>query len=180
MPNSSAGKCCPCFHVFFFPLLICVSVYGKEHNNYEQQTIHLWGKMDSVAYLGSKVSLNINRRMTPGRCCWIDDCNWWTPIDAFIHDQACVWRAVLKYLPHLNSFTQLMLCLTQIGPREYDSCYFRRDLRVMCLLPSQLEAMKFSKVGNQNAEELPLFCVFRGNRICLNDPLGNCRGWDCK
>ncbi len=93
------------FSQFIFPLLICISVYGKEHNNYEQQTIHLWREMDSVAYL---VSLNINRRMTSGRCCWIDDCNWWTPIDAFIHDQACVWRAVLKYLPHLNSFTQPM------------------------------------------------------------------------
>ncbi len=104
------------------------------------------------------VGLNINRRMTPGRCCWIDDCNWCTPIGAFIHNQACVWKAVLKYLPHLNSFTQPMLCLTHIGPRENDSCYFRRDLRVMCLLPSQLEAMKF--VGNQNAKELPLGLMF--------------------
>lgn len=109
-PNSSAEKCCLCFHVFFFPLLICISVYGKEHNNYKQQTINLWGKMDSVAYLGS-ISMNINCRMTSGRCCWIDDCNWWTPIDAFIHDKACVWPAVLKYLPQLNSFTQPMVCL---------------------------------------------------------------------
>lgn len=159
MPNSSAGKCRPCFHVFFFSILICIPVYGREHDNYEQQTIHLCGKMDLVAYLGS-VSSNINRRMTSGRCCWIDDCNWWTPIDAFIHDQACVWPAVLKYLPHLNSFTQPVLCLTQIGPRENDSCYFRRDLRVMCLLPSQLEAMKFSTLGNHNAEELPLVLGF--------------------
>lgn len=161
IPNSSVGKCCPCFHVSFFPLLICISVYGKERNNYDQHNIHLWGNMDSVAYLGS---LNINHRITPCRCCWIDDCNWWTPIDGFIHDQACVWPAVLKYLPLLNSFTQPMLCLTQISPWENDSLFFffffQRDLRVMCLLPSQLEAMKVSKVGNQNAEELPLVFGF--------------------
>lgn len=98
-PNSSAGKFCLSFHVFFFSL-ICISVYGKEHN-YEQQTINLWEKMDSVAYLDS-ASMNINRRMTSGHCCWIDDCNWWTSIDAFIHDKACVWLAVLKY--HLPEF----------------------------------------------------------------------------
>lgn len=55
----TSGKCCPCFHVF--PLLICISVYGREHDNYKQQTIHLWRKMDSVANLGN-VSLNNNRR----------------------------------------------------------------------------------------------------------------------
>lgn len=32
----------------------------------------------------------------------------------------------------------------------------------MCLLPSQLEAMKFSKVRNQNAKELPLVLEFLG------------------
>lgn len=32
----------------------------------------------------------------------------------------------------------------------------------MCLLPSQLEAMKFSKVRNQNAKELPLVLGFLG------------------
>jgi len=54
--------------------------------------------MDLVTYIDS-VSLNINRRMTIGHCCWIDDCNWWTPIDAFIHEKACVWLAVLKIQP---------------------------------------------------------------------------------
>ncbi len=124
------------------------------------------------------VGLNINRRMTPGRCCWIDDCNWCTPIGAFIRNQACVWKAVLKYLPHLNSFTQPMLCLTQIGPRENDSCYFRRDLRVMSASISTGSYEIRRKSERRGASSR--YYVFRGNRICLNDPLGNCRGWDCK
>lgn len=181
IPNSSVGKCCPCFHVSFFPLLICISVYGKERNNYDQHNIHLWGNMDSVAYLGS---LNINHRITPCRCCWIDDCNWWTPIDAFIHDQACVWPAVLKYLPLLNSFTQPMLCLTQISPWENDSLFF------FFFFPERLESYVSASFSTGSYESQQgrkserrrassSFWVFRGNHICLNDPLGNWRGWDC-
>lgn len=117
-PNYALGKrakfiCCKVLSLFSCFLFSPFDLYfcnGKERNNYKQQTINLWGKMDSVAYLGS-VSMSINCRMTSGCCCWIDDCNWWTPIDAFIHDKACVWPAVLKYLPHLNSFTQPTVCL---------------------------------------------------------------------
>jgi len=145
------------FMFSFSPLLICITVYGKEHNNYKKQTIHLWGKMDLVTYIDS-VSLNINHRMTIGHCCWIDDCNWQSIDDSYwcFYSRKGMGLAVLKYNPYLNSFTQPMVCLTPISPWENQSCNFRREFRVMCLLPSQLEAMKFCKVGNQNAKELPL------------------------